>query len=94
MLCGAFDFSGGPAAELEVVRRITARFPDAQTMSVGPFALARGPAAAAIEADGIHCVCEGRLHGAADPVDPHDRAAAGAEAIARGYQRSGTGHPG
>ena len=90
MLCGAFDFSGGPAAELEAVRRITARFPDAQTMSVGPFVLARGPAAAASEADGIHCVCEGRLHGAADPVDPHDRAAAGAEAITRGYQRSGT----
>ena len=89
MLCGAFDFSGGPAAELEVVRRITARFPDAQTMSVGPFTLARGPTAAAIESDGIHCVYEGRLHGAADPVDPHDRAAAGAEALARGYRRSG-----
>ena len=90
MLCGAFDFSGGPAAELEAVRRITARFPDAQTMSVGPFVIARGPATVAIEADGIRCVFEGRLHGGADPVDPYDRAAAGAEVVARGYRRSGT----
>ena len=90
MLCGALDFSGAPAAELEVVRRITARFPDAQLVSLGPFALARGPGTAAAEADGIRCVFEGRLHGGADPVDPQGRAAAGAEAAARGYRSSGT----
>jgi asparagine synthase (glutamine-hydrolysing) len=89
MLCGAFDLSGGPGAELAVVRRIAARFPDAQTRSLGPLAFAGGPTSAACEANGIHCVFEGRLHGPHDPVDPRERALAGAEAAARGYRRSG-----
>ena len=89
MLCGAFDFSGGPAARLEAMRRITGRFPEAQTMSVGPLALVRSPAVAVSSAGGVHCVFEGRLHGATDPVDPHDRAAAGADAVVRGYRGGG-----
>ncbi len=90
MLCGVFDLSGGPAAELTSARTIRARFPSAETISHGPLLIAHRDAALA-EADRVHCVFEGRLHGVADPVTPHDRAVAGADAVARAGRGGLTG---
>jgi asparagine synthase (glutamine-hydrolysing) len=80
MLCGVFRLSEGPATELEAARRIATRFPEAQALSLGQLALFRDSTAEAAQAEGVHCVFAGRLHGTAG---------SGAEAMARGYRRSG-----
>jgi asparagine synthase (glutamine-hydrolysing) len=89
MLGGAFSFTGAPAAGLEPLRALERTLGPGALLSLGPLALVRGPAVAAAGVDGIHSVFEGRLHGPEDPVDAGARAAAGAQAAAAGYLRSG-----